>query len=341
MADLLQDPGRFEFHQALRLLEGRAVPGIAGAPLGVDHAPASEVARLRTSTSLGFPTNAIESIQRRSGPAGGAAKVEVAVGFAGALGACGTLPWHYTEYVYECLSRRDRSFRDFVDTLEHRSLAFFHRAWQKYRLPFAYEVASRRAGTDDVTFALWSLVGLGTEGLRERLAETADPWVYFAGLFARRQRTTAGLEAMLHAVCGHAVGIQEFVGRWEALLPEERSRLGDATGECRNALGSSLILGERVWDTLSGVRIRIGPIDSRALAELSPRTGRFSWLGPLVRSYLGPDIDFEIVGIVEQPTIRPLQLGAGSGASMGCAAWINSSKTDKYDSEVPICAFHK
>lgn len=338
MPGLLDSPWGYEFFQAVRLLENGAVPGVRGRAIGHDHEPREEVVRLRGAPSLGFPANAIESVElRRSPVAGRANSVEVSVAFGGALGACGSLPWHYTEYVFERLSQRDRSLREFVDALQHRSIAFFYRAWRKYRLPFAYEAARREGQTDDVTAALRGLVGLGTERLRDRLPEGEDRWIYFAGLFARGQRTALGLESMLREACGHRAEVQEFVGRWQTLLPEERSRLG-GTGmdEYRNALGSSMILGERVWDVLSGVRIRIGPIDARDLPDFTPRAGRLRWLGDLVKSYLGPDKDFEIVCVVDRATVGAARLGGAASARLGGSAWLDATDAGRFAAEVPV-----
>ena len=335
MSDLLGNPRRYEFHQAMRLLEQGRVPGITGRPVGHDNDPQYEVVRLHASTSLGFPKSAIEAIRRRKGDE---RRVDVTIAFLGALGACGALPWHYTEYVYAGLARRDRSLRDFVAALEHRSLSLHHRAWRKHRLAFAYE-AARTAGSDDVTGILRALVGLGTDHLRERVREGEAHWLYFAGLFGTARRTTAGLASMLEALCGHPVTVQEFVGRWQRLVPEERSRLGGppgpATANLQNELGGTLMLGDRVWDVLSSVRIRIGPLPAAATADLQ-QAGLDGWLEHLVRSYLGPDVDFEILGLVDPATIRPMALGGD--ARLGGASWLASSDQASYAREVFVCS---
>lgn len=340
MASLQESPWAFDFFQALRLLENGAVPGVRGRPIGGDHDARSEVVRLRGAPSLGFPPNIIDSMElRRSPVAGQAMSAELAVAGLGMLGACGPLPHHYTEYVFERLSQRDRSLRDFVDVLQHRSLAFYYCAWRKYRLPFAFEAARREAQTDDVTAMLCGLVGLGDAGMRERLAEGADRWLYFAGLFANGQRTAAGLESMLSEVTGSGAVVQEFVGHWQPLLTEERSRLGGRSNdESRNSLGSSLILGERCWDMLAGVRVRIGPIDARRLADFSAQTGRFHWLGDLVKSYLGPGRNFKLVCVVDSATVRPAGLGGPSSAQLGAASWLAASDQATFEVEVPLCS---
>lgn len=340
MVDLLEEPGRYEFYQALRLLQNGAIAGVTGKPVGCDHEPRFESVRLRSSPSLGFPVNAIESISRRRSAAAGTAKAaDVTITFMGALGASGLLPWHYTEYAHNRASQRDRSLQAFVDALEHRSLSFHYRAWAKYRLPISYEASRQHGSADDVTSVMRALVGLGTDHLRDRIPEGSDGWLYFGGLFSRGQRTTVGLELMLRDITGHAVSVREFVGRWQPLLPEERTRLGGPPNDSfRNQLGSSMILGERVWDVLSGVHITIGPVPSKDLARLVPRTGCYPWLGDLIKSYLGADVDFEVVGRVEKETVSAVRLGDVQGAALGGSTWIQAENSSRYDADVPICS---
>lgn len=338
MPGLLEEPWRFGFCQALRLLERGAVAGASGRPVGGDASPRDEVARLRGSPSLAFPVNSVESItRRRTAVAGGVRGVDMVVAFHGMFGAQGVMPWHYTEYVLERLSQRDRSLREFADVLQHRSLAFHYRAWRKYRLPFAYEAAATAGEVDDVTTALRALVGLCTDHLRGRLEEGDESWVYFAGLFGRGQRSAAGLEAMLEAAVGCPVAVQEFVGRWQELVPEERSRLGRGRDDDHQSrLGTSMILGTRVFDVLGGVRIRLGPIAAADLPRLAGQGGS-SWLPALVRSYLGPDIEFELRWRVDPATVRPIRLG-DRGFGLGVGAWLGATKPARYDEEVPVCS---
>jgi type VI secretion system protein ImpH len=338
MAQLPDDAGEFELFQALRLLENGAVGGVRGQPVGVDHGPREEIARLRGSPSLGFPVDAIETMElRRSPVAGQGRRAEVTVAGLGAFGATGPLPYHYTEYVFERMSQRDRSLRDFVDVLQHRSLAFFYRAWRKYRLPFAWEAEQRDGRFDDFTAMLSALVGLDPKELA-RVPEGGQRWLFFTGLFASRHRTAAGLEAMVAAATGCAAEVREFVGRWQTLLPDERSRLGGrGRDEYRNALGSSLVLGERVLDVLSSVRIRIGPMPARRLGEFSVGDSRRGWIAALIRSYLGSDRDFELVGAVAAATVEPVRLGGGGHGGLGSAAWMSSRHASGYTQEVTLC----
>ena len=94
------------------------------------------------------------------------------VSFLGLTGPSGVLPRHYTELMLNRIRDKDYSLRDFLDLFNHRLISLFYRAWEKSRLPLGYE----RSRFDDpdrepdlATWALYCLVGLGTEGLRGRL----------------------------------------------------------------------------------------------------------------------------------------------------------------------------
>jgi type VI secretion system protein ImpH len=93
------------------------------------------------------------------------------VSFLGLTGPSGVLPRHYTELMLNRIRAKDFSLRDFFDLFNHRLISLFYRSWEKFRLPLGYE----RSRSDDpggkpdlTTWALYCLVGLGTEGLRGR-----------------------------------------------------------------------------------------------------------------------------------------------------------------------------
>ena len=94
--------------------------------------------------------------------------------FLGLTGPNGVLPSHYTTLLIERIRARI-SLRDFLDLFNHRTASLFYRAWQKYRFPFTYEQScwSTAGEPDDLlTQCLYCLLGLGTGGLRGRLAST-------------------------------------------------------------------------------------------------------------------------------------------------------------------------
>ena len=62
------------------------------------------------------------------------------VAFLGLTGPSGVLPPHYTAHAdARVCAAKDTSLRDLLDMFNHRLISLFYRAWEKYRLPFAYE----------------------------------------------------------------------------------------------------------------------------------------------------------------------------------------------------------
>src|SRR5581483_8630178 len=107
-------------------------------------------------------------------------------------------PPHYTTLLVRRVRAKDFALRDFLDLFHHRTVSLFYRAWEKYRLPFAYERSRADGpGAEDLcTFVLYCLVGLGTGGLRGRLDVNDEAFLYYGGHFAHFPRCAVSLEAM-------------------------------------------------------------------------------------------------------------------------------------------------
>ena len=102
------------------------------------------------------------------------------VTFLGLTGPSGVLPRHYTELLLR-LQRDARgpertALRAWLDLFNHRFIALFFRAWEKYRFYVAYERGEYEGREPDpFTRALFSLIGLGVPALRGRLRVSVNP----------------------------------------------------------------------------------------------------------------------------------------------------------------------
>jgi type VI secretion system protein ImpH len=335
----------FDFFQAVRLLE-KLLPGRR--PIGREGPPRSEVVRFRALASLTFPASAIHDLAR---PDDGERPPAMTVTFMGLTGPKGALPHHYTELLMRL--HRDgkgdekHSLRDWLDLFNHRLVSLFYRAWEKYRFYVPYERGEpARPEPDAFTRSLFSLVGLGLPSLRNRLqVRTRDEAaegrvlarvedlavVYYGGLFARRQRTAVGLQAVVQDYFGLHAQVRQFQGQWLPLEAANQSRLGD---EGHNtALGVNTVVGERVWDVQSKFRVRLGPLCYAQflnfLPDHSPARARkaFFLLCHLVRLYAGPTFDFEVQLVLrgdEVPSCRLAAEGEGVGPRLGWNTWVSS-----------------
>ena len=158
---ILQDePYRFEFFQAVRLLEKIHTEK---KPVGDTALPYEEVARFRSRIAMDFPSSEIHEILQTEDGSTDETKTEVIVNFMGMAGVSGVLPSHYTELVLDRIRHRDTTLWSFLDIFTHRAVSLFFRAWSKYRFPVGYE-----RGDDSFTGFLFDFAGLGTKGLRGR-----------------------------------------------------------------------------------------------------------------------------------------------------------------------------
>jgi type VI secretion system protein ImpH len=331
---LFREPCRFDFFQAVRLLERLAQeealrdPRRRREPVGQDGTPEREVVRFRAQPALGFPFSEVSDLRTSRD---GEVPPEMVVTFLGLFGPSGALPLHYTSLLLRRLRLRDTSLRDFLDLFNHRLVSLFYRAWEKYRLPFAYERAGldpTRPGKDLCTEALYNLVGMGTPHLRGSLEIDDEAFLYYSGHFAHFPRTASALEALLGDYFGVPVQVLQFQGQWLLLSQEDRSCLpsrGHPQGR-NNALGIDAIAGKRVWDVQGKFRLRVGPLSYPEFRRLLPNGFGLRPLCQLTRSYVGADLDFDVQLVLRQEEVPRARLAArGSERShLGWNAWLRT-----------------
>jgi len=352
---LLADAPSFDFFQAMRLLE-RLHP--TKKPLGRDALPADEVVRLRSHLSLAFPPSSIYSIDP---PEEGRPHVRLVQTFLGLTGPSGVLPRHYTQQLLD-LGRdvrgpERRSLGDWLALFDHRIVSLFYRAWEKYRFYVPYERGDAfRREPDGFTSAAFSLIGMGTPLLRDRLRvaeRTGDEdqpermlariddlsLLYYTGLFSQRPRSAYGLENILVDYFQLPAAVQQFQGQWLLLEKPDLTCLGR-----HGQLGIDAIAGDRVWDVQAKFRVRLGPLDRTQfedfLPDRSPESSRKSLflLAQLARLYVGPELDFDVQLVLAAADVPGTRLGGdGFGARLGWNTWIASTARE-YDADDAVFA---
>ncbi|NQT37032.1 MAG: type VI secretion system baseplate subunit TssG [Planctomycetes bacterium] len=353
---LFEDAFRFDFFQAVRLLEQSVADARAPRsgedspekrfPVGGDHAPGQEVVRFRALGAHSFPAGSISSLQPPqddSADPSHRSPAEMTVAFMGLTGPQGVLPQHYTSLVIERTREKDYSLRDFFDLFNHRVLSLFYRAWRKYRFPIGYEHrrvtgevgtgdASRtgdsRDSEDLFTHVLYCLLGLGTGGLRRRMEFDDEALLYYAGHFAHYPRSAVALESLLTDYFELPFDIHQFHGQWLYLSAEDQSSLPTARRPrgLNARLGVEVIVGRRVWDTESKFRLQVGPLDYHQFCRFSPSGDVLAPLCQMVRLYVGPQFDFDVQPVLAAAEVPWCQLGGEGtdGARLGWNTWIRS-----------------
>jgi type VI secretion system protein ImpH len=322
---LLREAHRFDFFQAVRLLErAQRVPPGQRLPVGEDSSPDREVIHFHALPALSFPAGAVHLVNSES-----KGVPEMIVAFMGLTGPGGVLPHHYTAMLLRRLRLKDASLRDFLDVFNHRLVSLFYRAWQKYRLPASYERARldpQRGELDATTQALYCLVGLGTPGLSGRLAIDDEAFLYFSGHFSHSPRSAIALECMLQEYFELPIQVEQLQGQWLYLSTEDCAELPSRANPqgANNQMGLNVVVGERLWDVQSKFRLRVGPLTYAQFRRFMPDGDGLRPLCEMVRSYVGPEFDFDV-----QPVLRPEEVpwsrsrSTGEGRSrLGWNTWV-------------------
>ena len=311
---LAEEPYRFEFFQAVRLLE-KLFP--ERTPVGRFAHPASEVAHFSAHPSLAFPASQIQRIDEvENGP------VRLTVNFMGLTGPEGVLPNPYTALIVERLRASDTSLRDFLDIFNHRIISLFYRAWRKYR----FDVAGEHGERERFSRHLLSLVGLGTEGLQDRQAVSDDAMIYFAGLLAQRPRSAQALQQILAEYFDVPVQIEQFVGDWYCLDSQTQCQFAEGTSASQE-LGFGAVVGDAVWNQQSKVRIVLGPLSLDRYVDFLPDGAAWEPLQAWARFFSNEEWDFEVKLILEREDVPICELGAeeAAGPHLGWVSWLKSA----------------
>ena len=332
---LLRDGYRFDFFQAVRLLErhyqqrAQQSPDRRRYPVGQDY-PLREVAHLRALPSLGFPAQMIDSVGETDELAlhGDDPLLEMTVTFIGLFGPSGVLPQHYTSMLLSRLREKDYALRDFLDLFNHRTISLFYRAWEKYRLPFMYERSHFHADEDDLfTFCLYSLVGLSGQSMRDRSGIDDEAFLYYSGHFSHRPPTASALERMVAEFFDLPIAVEQFCGGWLRLPPGELTRLQSVKSrQSYNYLGDSAVIGERVWDVQGRFRIVVGPVTAEQFRNLIPSGDAIGPLVKMARSYVGIEYDFDVMVVLPPSEVPHCGLGVENpdAPRLGWNIWVRS-----------------
>ncbi len=327
---LFRAPYRFEYFQAVRLLElwlrrhGMPRQGIV-----------ADVLRFQNSTSLNFPASQIEAIDteprgigRDAASLGAALQsgqleyVRITPAFMGLLGGSGVLPAHYTERIAEHqLYRKDEGPRAFLDTFSNRSLALFYEAWRKYRLELKYE----GDGADAFLPLLLALAGLGNASLRRRLAGGEHGAVldesigYFAASIRHRPASAVQLARVLSEYFGQPVAAEQFIGCWYDVPAAQQTTLGGANA----VLGAGAMAGVRVWQRDLRLRLVVGPLDHAGFGAFLPGGLAARALKSMLTMFTGVTLEYEVELVLRAADVRGVWLdGEGEPARLGWDAYL-------------------
>jgi type VI secretion system protein ImpH len=323
--EVFDEPYRFEFFQAVRLLE-RMYPERSS--VGRNSEAQREVVRFRTRQTLSFPPCEIYDLQLDSVDA--QRPPEMMVAFMGITGPVGILPYQYMELVMDRARYKDTALWAFLDLFNHRMISLFYRVWEKYHFPIAYE----RDKADPFTSYLFALIGLGTNGLRGRFAFRDQCLIPYGGLIIQRPHSASAMAAAIADYFEVHSKVVQFPGEW-LNLDDNVTELG-----VRNSLlGTSTIAGKRVWSDQSKFRVKLGPMNFKKFQSFVPIGSAHRPLSQFARFFTGLEFEFDIQLVLDAKEVPFAVLtGTDGGPRLGWTSWLKTKEFLHDDEQVVIRA---
>lgn len=270
---LLTEPQRFEFFQAVRLIEHWR-PGSL---------------RFRNRLAMGFPPNQLENISSDAG------SVRVTPAFMGMLGSQGVLPLHYSERI----GRHERDSNDggpraFLDLLSHRPLELFYQAWAHHR-------------PDEGDGFLKALTALAGPHLEHDLIDR-ETLAFYAAQIRSRTVSAPMMAGVYSEYFDVPFALEQLVGEWQALPVEDQARLGQTNA----SLDGGVMLGERMYRCDARVRLRIGPLAVEDYERFLPGGDGARQLSAMLDLHCGVDMAYEVHLVQRAEDAQGVCLGAES-----------------------------
>ena len=307
---LIENPESYHIFLALRVIEAE----YSDAPrFGVSKRPHEDAYRLGQEAELAFPRSTIRSVTAKKGGKPG----ELINRFFGFFGPHGPLPIHLTEYARERqINMHDPTFVAFANMLTHRMMSLLYRAWASGQPTVGFD----RGEDSNIGRNIAALAGHYGAYLdnRDDMPDLAKR--HFAGLLGMGPKNAEGLIAILSSFYRAEVGLQDFVGSWLELEPDDQWQLGTDVG-----LGQATSIGSRVWSRATKFRLRIGPISLVEYHRLLPGNASLLRLTSVVRNYVGDALDWDVNIILKGDEVPPAILGEDT--RLGHTSWLGARNT--------------
>jgi type VI secretion system protein ImpH len=318
---LYAEPYRFDFFQAVRLLE--ILHPEARSP-GQGAEPEKEAVRIRSRVGLDFPASEVQNIVPSTGPR---LPAEMTVNFMGLAGAFGPLAMPDTELVLDRIRSKDFAVRDFLDIFNHRLVSLM------YQVRKAHRVALTTQSPEKTPLAkyLYSCFGMGLTALHGRMGIPDRALLYTAGILSQQPRSAVGLERLLACHFQIKVSVRQLAGRWRQLEPSEWTRIG--TRGRNQILGDGAVVGTRVWDQQGSFVIELGPLKQTQFLDFLPIGIAYKSLCELTRFYAGTEFEFAFRLALAAADIPETRLGQ---SRLGWTSWLKTRPFGSDDSQVRL-----
>lgn len=335
-------PGGHDLLAVLRMLEGQTGPGGAQSGMGPKNldepAPPrigksrrtmEDIVRFGQDPTSEFATSTIERATRDADD--GLVLLER---FLGLLGPQGALPSAYTDEAIVRGLQGDDSFPRFLDVFNNRFIQLFFRAWADARPIVQHD----RPDDDRFLSYLGSGIGIGSP-VYQNLDRVDDRLkLLFAGLTSTKVKSAARLKALITGVFDVEVEVDQCVGTWLHLDPDDQLSIGGLGPGGAGQLGMDTIVGSKVYSVSDKIRIRIFTSSLEEYRKFLPptRTRPNPWteqLFDLIDFYLGLEIEYEIELALPKRCASAVRMDSISSATLGHIGWLKPKDAAPQDED--------
>jgi type VI secretion system protein ImpH len=319
---LEEEPFRVHFFQAVRVLQKMDTDR---KPVGYFVTPQGETIRFSARTSLAFPPSEIFDLKQMEN-----GQMNMTVEFMGLCSAISVMPSTYTEFLLARARQKDHAMEDFLNIFNHRMISLFYRGWEKYRFFIEYE----KSREDKLSIRLLDLLGLGTEGLRDRGGVPDHAYLNYVALLARHVRSAASLQQILEDYFGVNVLIQQFAGAWRKLSIENQTCFS-GLGGASERLGIGVVAGDEVWDHHGRIRISLGPMRFEQYLNFLPGKDAYHELVAWLKFYSNGSYETEVQLVLAREDAPPCELGSQGETcpQLGLVSWLKTRPLDRDPSD--------
>ncbi|MFP2513544.1 type VI secretion system baseplate subunit TssG [Buttiauxella agrestis] len=208
--------------------------------------PQDEVLRFEADASIAFPKSDVQALTRN--------KIDqfiMTTTFLGLHGSQSPLPGYYLDNLAWGSAQGEKKLGDFLDMFSHRWTQFIYHIWRKYR----YYACFRNGGVDAFSQRMYSLVGLGSETIRSRLAINHSKMLAYAGALANPGRSPEVICSLIsHCFDHEEVTLHGWQLRKVNIAPDQQNRLGSrvmrgsSKYQEKSVLGKNFSIGGHIPD---------------------------------------------------------------------------------------------
>lgn len=258
-------------------------------------------------------------------PTAAQGKAQLVVTGFGLAGREGPLPEPFWEWINDNVRDGDYAFRDFVDLFNNRFLALRYMVKEQCNPNLSH----REPRESDTGKLLLGLSGNVFPEKRQQLGVSDAILLAETARLADCRVSAHALRMLIEHLPGvRVLRIRPLQGAWLRVDATDHSRLGVSGGN--QVLGSTAVLGRRVWDQQAVVEILLAPMTSAQFSRYLPEGEDHGKLVAMIQMMSDGEWDCRVRLQLLAQDLHGCRLSAKEGAAgnnrLGLGSWLKNTK---------------